>query len=258
MSFYSILPLREKIEADQPFLRFELANLWSSVPESERTPEVLAQFLTEASQEITQNSRYARVLQMAESTMLEAGKLKFSPSRYFLPSDMPTTAQLKKAWETLFVDLAKLNDCRDNLAHYMKVIRGEHSKVQAIVAALKQFTLDTSTCSGFKGVADRERHFQMYAVDTLYMQRNFANAVDDLSVHLESVVSRIYAMARVDSSLAALSRKTSEDNFIEGRGSQARTSAPGEYVEEAQPPQAIQAKAPELPKAASDITETSL
>lgn len=256
MSFYSLLPLKEKIEADQPFLRFELVSLWSAVPESERTPEALAEFLTEASKEITLHPRYARVLQMAESAMLDAGKLKFSPTRYFLPSDMPTTAQLKKAWETLFIDLAKLNDCRDNLSHYLKVIRQEYSKMQAIVSALKQFTLDTATCAGFKGVADRERHFQLYAVDTLYMQRNFANAVDDLSVHLESVVSRIYAMARVDSSLGALSRKTSEDNFIEGRGSQARTSAPEEHVVQAEPPQAI--PAPSLPGVVESITETSL
>lgn len=256
MSFYSILPLKEKIEADQPFLRFELTSLWAAVPEAERTPELLAQFLTDASREIATNARYSRVLQMAEEAMIAAGKLKFSPARYFLPSDMPTTAQLKKAWETLFVDLARLNDSRDNLAYYLKVIRLEHSKVQAIVAALKQFTLDNSTCSGFKGVADRERHFQLYAVDTLYTQRNFANAVEDLSVHLESVVSRIFAMARVDSSLAALSRKTSEDNFIEGRGSQLRTSAPGEHVEEPTPPQAPQLQA--APRVSTDIAETSL
>lgn len=240
MSYYSMLPLREKIEANEPFLRFEITDLWKAIPEAEQTPEMLAEFLTTAAKEITQHPRYARTLQMADSAMLEAGKLKFSPARYFLPSDMPSTAQLKKAWETLFIDLAKLNDSRDNLAHYLKVIRQEYSKIQSIVAALKQFTLDPVTCTQFKGVADRERHFQLYAVDTLYMQRNFANCVEDISTHLEAVVSRIFAMARVDSSLGALSRKTSEDNFIEGRQSQARTTAPGEHDAPAQKPPSLE------------------
>ena len=129
-------------------------------------------------------------------------------------------------YEKLYLDVAEQNSLREEIVEYLHILKKENNRLQGMVNALKQFTLSSKTCDAFKGVADRERHFQMYAVDLLYIQAEFRTTLEDLGLMLEAVISRIFGLARIDSSLKVMARIQDQDNFVNGMESRPRTTSP--------------------------------
>lgn len=193
--------LADMVKQDRPLLSMDIRQIWAEFvdPEADPSSEDLKEFLMEFDTAIYTSDRYQLLTSRFHHEVKQAKSFRVVAHRYLFNTSFPKLDRVREVYNCLYEDMATLGDQREALVDAIKDFRSELNKLKGLHDSLQQFVRDPKTCSELKALTERDRFFQMCTPQILFIKNNLSAYIEDLAGFLESVISKIFHLSRIDS-----------------------------------------------------------
>lgn len=185
------------------------------------------------SHDVLEAINFEFIAQLTQDAISDISSTSIDLAALSLSQD-PDFTTIQRTLSSIYQHLTRCQTQREQIQHYLTVVKSAENYVKAFMRAMEQFILDEDVAPiAYQHLSERKRAFESLSVDLESHLAAFVQLRADLSGVMDSVISpRNQLLLRAESSIRLLSKFAESDHLSNFAQSRPKTRSPKEFEAE--------------------------